>query len=192
MKTTLLLIIIFISLVGNSQTLKYEIRANNHHIGHLTATKTESENVFKVEVHSEVITHLFLKVDVSYNLVSTYKNNELVSGSVVVFVNGKEHSNNTVKKTGDYYTLNNDEETSKYFDEIFYTSALYYFKEPENISALFSEFTNTIRSVKKISENEFKITDDENGHSSLYSYKDGILQKAVITHTLMNFELTKQ
>ena len=181
-----------VSFVGNAQTYKYEIVANSHSIGHLTATKTDSENGFKVEVRSDVKVHLFIKTELSYVLVSNYKNNELVSGKVIVYVNGKVHSTTSLEKTGDFYSLITDDDVSKYYKKILYSSALYYFVEPNNISNMFSEFSNTERTIKALGDDKYEIADPDNGHISKYSYSNGILQNAVIHHTLMTFELNKQ
>ena len=192
MRFLLLSIFLMVSFVGNAQTYKYEIRANNHSIGILTATKTESENGFKVEVRSDVKVHLFVKTELSYILVSNYKNNELVSGKVIVYVNRKVHSTTSLEKTGNFYSLTNDDDVSKYYKKILYSSALYYFTEPNNISNMFSEFSNSERTIKAIGDDKYEITDPDSGHVSKYSYSNGILQNAVIHHTLMSFELIKK
>ena len=192
MKYLIILILVFVSFIGKTQTLTYDLFAKDHHIGELTVTKTEKENICKIEVLSIVSVHLFIKIELSYKLVSIYKNNELESGSVVVFVNGKEHSKTTVEKTGDFYTLTDGKHSKKLFDIITYSGARFYFTEPANINHLFSEFSNNVKPIKEIGENEYQVTDPEKGYKSEYIYKDGILQKSVIHHTLLTFKMEKQ
>jgi len=191
MRNIILVALIQFSVIVNAQTLNYEITANSHSIGNLTVVKTQSGNSFKIEVNSNVVVHLFMKIDFSYNLVSSYTNNALYSGEVITYVNGKEHSTSKVKKTGDYYSLTQENSTSEYDNKINYSGALLYFQEPVNVKSIFSEFSNVAKPMVLIGENEYQVTDPENGRKSEYKYIDGILHKAVIHHTLMTVELTK-
>jgi hypothetical protein len=183
--------LVLFSVFANAQSMKYTITANQHPIGNLTVIKTQNNNSFKIEVKSDVQVHLFMKIDFTYNLVSIYKNDELITGSVTTFVNGKEHSASKVEKNGNYYSLTQKSHITEYPDKINYSGALLYFKEPVNVDKFFSEFSNIAKPMQLIGENEYQVTDPESGHKSEYIYRDGLLHRAVIHHTLMTFELTK-
>lgn len=187
-----IILLLYFPLVGFSQTFNYTVSANNASIGNLTVTKVQSENSTEIEVVCDIKIKLFISIDLKYRLNSTYKNNELVFSSVTVYVNGKIHSTSTAEKNGEYYTLTKDGHSSRYLHKITYSGALLYFIEPKGLTNIFSEFSNSNKSIKSIKNNEYQIVNPKNGHLSIYKYKNGILENTIIHHTLLTFSLTKK
>ena len=60
------------------------------------------------------------------------------------------------------------------------------------MSTVYSEIDNIKKPIKNVGFNEYNLTDPKSGHISDYYYSKGLLDKAVIRHTLMNFELTRR
>ena len=191
MKNIFFLFLLFSSIV-NSQTLHYKITSSGNYIGDLKATKTSVNNILQIEVISEVKVKLFISIDLKYKLNCTYKNNELLFSSVTTFVNGKIHSTSITEKIGNYYDITKNGHSSKFLDEIPFSGALLYYREPKGLTNIYSEFDNLEKPIKNIGINEYQITNPQNGYLSEFKYKNGILVSTTNHHTLLTFKLTKE
>ena len=112
--------------------------------------------------------------------------------SVTTFVNGKIHSTSKTEKIGNYYTITKNGHTSKYLNEIAFSGALLYYREPKGLTNIYSEFDNLEKPIKNIGINEYQITNPKNGYLSEYKYKNGVLVSTTNHHTLLTFKLTKE
>ena len=188
----IIILFLLISSIGNSQTLHYKITSKDSYIGDLKVTKILSNNTLQIEVISDIKIKLFISIDFKYKLNCTYKNNELLYGSVTTYVNGKIHSTSKTEKIGEYYTITKDGHSSKYLNKIAFSGALLYYYEPKGLTSIYSEFDNIDKPIKKIGVNEYQITNPKNGHLSEFLYKNGVLVSATNHHTLLTFKLTKK
>ncbi len=175
-----------------TQTFTYAISSGKNHIGTLQAIKTVTNDRTQISVNSKVKVKLFISIDFEYKLNATYKNGQLLFGSVTTYVNGKVHSTSTTEKSNDYYTIEKDGHQSTFFDKITYSGALLYFEEPKGISTLFSEFDTINKPIRLIATGEYQLTNPKNGRLSEYLYKNGILISTTNHHSLMTFTMTKQ
>ncbi len=191
MKIITFLFLLF-PIIGNSQTLHYKVTANDNYIGDLKVSKTLNKDILQIEVISEVKVNLFISINLKYKLNCTYKNDELFFSSVTTYVNGKIHSYSKTEKNGEYYTITNDGHSSKYLNKITFSGALLYYREPKNLTYIYSEFDNINKPIKKTGTTEYQITNPENGHLSEYNYENGILVSTTNHHTLLTFKLTKK
>ncbi len=191
-KNYVLILFFLITYIAEAQTLNYDIISNHFKLGNLTATKTEDKSSIKINIVSQVKIDLLIKTDVTYNVNCIYKNNQLMTSNVTVRENGRIHSINKTENLGTYYLLTDNKHISNYFNKIYYSSALLYFKEPKNISIIFSETDNKNNIIDNIGINEYQITNSENGLKNQYYYKNGILQKAIIHHSLFTFSIIKK
>lgn len=176
----------------NAQTLDYNIiTSENKKLGILNVTKVQDNNSLQIKIKSDVEIDEFIKIDIKYELNCTYKNNQLFSSTFLFNQNGKVHSASKITKTGNYYLVNKGSKNIKYCSKIDYSGALLYFKEPKNIAFVFSESNIIVKPIKSIGLHTYQITNPTNGQKNKYYYKNGVLQKAVIHHTLMTFNLIK-
>jgi len=191
LKNAILLCLIMLFLKVNSQTkLQYKITSNGANIGVLYANKQEENKMVTYSVTSDSKFKLFLTVNFAYKLNCIYKNNELVFSTVTTFVNGQKHSTSTAEKMQpNSYILKNNGHEKRLYKNINYSGVLLYFKEPKNISNVFSEFYNNLNPIQKIATNTYQLTNSLNGNLSEYYYQNGILITATIHHTLMSFKL---
>jgi hypothetical protein len=188
----IIVLFFLLSFVGHSQTLEYSISSKDHPIGKLVVTKTEKNDVLQIEVTGEFKVHVLVSIDVKYKLNCTYKNQELIYSSVTTYSNGKVHSTSTTDKTGDYYTVTKDGHSSKYIDKITFSGALLYFKEPKGVSSVYSEFDDIDKSINKIGENEYQISNPNNGDFSKSTYKNGVLETSTVHSKFLTFTATKK
>jgi len=189
MKKYILLTFLFISYLGYSQTLHYTISSKKKQLGTLKVEKSKKDSIHQIEVFSNVNFRFFIKIALDYKLNCTYYDDELLRSSVTTYVNGKENSYLKTEKKDNYYEVTDDGETSKYYNSIGLSGALSYFKEPSNMSTIYSDFYGYDKNVEKIDTHSYKVTNPKNGQISEYFYKDGLLNKAIIHHFLMTFTM---
>lgn len=194
MKNHIFILISFILLTikPNAQTMVYDITSKNNNLGQLSITKTQEEDLIKIEAISEVKVHLFIEIDLKYKLTTNYRNNSLIFSSVTTYVNGKRHSTITTEKIGENYSITKDGHLSKLYYPITYSAALLYWQEPINVANVFSEFDGIEKPIEGLGSGTYKLTDPKSGLINIYYYSNGRLTKATIEHTLMSFTLTKR
>jgi uncharacterized protein DUF6134 len=189
MKKIIFLALLFISYHGFSQKLLYTISSKKKQLGSLIVEKTKKDSVYQIEVFSNVNFRFFIKIALDYKLNCTYYENELLRSYVTTYVNGKENSSVKTEKKDNYYEVTEDGETSKFYNTIGLSGALSYFKEPINMSTIYSDFYGYDKNIEIISDHVYKVTNPKNGQISEYFYENGILNKAIIHHFLMTFTL---
>ncbi len=193
-----------------SQTYRYNIVSNGQIVGKLTATQTIggnkinnsedqkasggdqkplSKNQKTISIKSEFDVHLFIVVHVEYDMDCKYTDGILVESSVETYKGDNLHSSTKGEKIDDTYKSIRDGDESIHNGAISYSGAMLYFKEPKGITHVFSEIHAIDKPVTEVNTNHFKISDPNTGHTNQYFYKDGILQKAVIDHSLFSFSM---
>lgn len=175
----------------NAQTMVYSITSNKKPLGQITVSKKQVNDLLKVEVVSQVNVKILINIDLKYNLDATYKNGELVKSSVSTFANGKPHSSSVTEKTARGYRITKDDDISSFLNQIHYSGAMLYWKEPNNVSKIYSEIDNIEKTIKKAGPGHYQLSEGKNKQSNDYYYQNGTLKKAVIKHAIMTFELNK-
>jgi len=175
-----------------AQDLEYNITANKNQLGTILVKQTEKNGIIQIQATSEVKVQLFVNINLKYILNCTYKNNQLLYSSVTTYVNGKLHSTSTTEKKEGYYEVIKDGHSSRLYENIKYSGALLYHTEPIGKTKLYSEFNGIEKPIKKIDAHTYQITNPDNGHISIYKYKNGILESTTIEHALLTFTLTKK
>lgn len=187
----LLLVVVFSSIKANSQNNSeiYNIRAMGMNVGTITVNQEKNGNKLNVEAISEVEVRIIFKIKVKYIQTSVYENGELVTSSLKTYKKDKVNSDTRLTKNGNGYILDKDGEKSQINDLIKYSGSLLYFNEPTNVKNLYFEINGEKTTVKLIGNHKYEIPDPQNGNLNEYEYKNGILSKAVIKHTMANVYL---
>ena len=120
---------------------------------------------------------------------SVFKNTKLQNANVETFVNKKKHSDSEIDLKGKQYKICVDDKRSVRSDPIKFSGSMLYLHEPVNVSYVFSEIDGINKKITKVGDNCYELENPENGQISRYIYKDGILQKVSVQHTLFTFEL---
>ena len=172
---------------GFAQTHKYNIISNGTKAGELQATRTVSGNVTIINVLSNFSVHLFIQVNVKYEMNCKYIDGELVEYSVETFKNGELHSSSKGTKEGGLYKTIEDGAESTHKEDVRYSGAMLYFKEPKGLKTVFSEIHSVDKIVQEIGKDHFQVSEPQTGQSNQYFDQNGILQKALISHPLFSF-----
>lgn len=193
MKTLFTLLLTLFTSFCFSQNLNYRITTAGNNIGELSVNYNFDNKLDLIEVKAEskVSFRLIKKIELSYQLYTIFKEGNLKYSSVTTYVNGSEHSKTTTEKRIDDYKVINKGHTSLYLKPITYSGALLYFEEPIEVNSDYSEIEGIEKKITKIDIHTYRITDSRNGQIADYYYKDGILESAIIHHSIMNFRLTK-
>lgn len=191
---------------GYSQSHRYNIIAKGQNVGVLTAVKIKGsdapkeatgdaaasaikENQDQIKVTSSFDVHLFIQVHVKYDMNCIFENGMLMDWSVETFKDDDLHSSSKGQAENGKYVIAEDGEDKVHEGAIMFSGAMLYFNEPDNIDSIFSEIHAKEKPVKKIEAGHYQIIDPATGQSNHYFYRDGVLQKAVIDHSLFSFQL---
>ena len=171
MKNLLAICFLFTNLIAVSQvyTRNYEIKAGDRIIGEVRAIKNDEGGLIQYDVTSEVKYKLLFTIEVSYRVQANYKDEELISSSSTVYLNGNVQNTIDIEKTGDHYTVVQDGHTTRIYNDISYSSAKLYFARPDDIKSVLSETEGRMMKLTKTSEGKFKLRDPEK-ESSLNTY----------------------
>jgi hypothetical protein len=159
-------------------------------VGQLTVSITKSGQTTSYTVESAV--NLPLNISYNYTLKSTYNNTVLISSTIKSYLNNVLHRAVSTTKNGESYAVNVDGKEHDFKELISYSEALIYAIEPKNQSKLYSDFSGYNKSIKSLGNHKYKLTNLENGNTSTYKYKNGVLQNARIDFGLIKFSLIKK
>jgi len=191
MKKLLFFSFLAFSCILNAQTLTYEVVTGKNYLGEIIVMHIESKEnqTLKINAVGNISFHLFKLINLNYELNTVFKAGELYYSSVIIYINGKEHSRTMTEQKGEHYTISKDAKSTLYLKNIIYSGSLLYFKEPVGILKIFSEFDGFEKQVKKSGVHHYQVINAKNGQISEYYYNEGILQEAIIHHPLMSFKI---
>jgi len=191
MRLLIITLLISLSFLLKAQELKYKISFANSDIGILTVKQTKVGHSTFIKVTSESEIKFFFTLNIKYNLTCKYTDNTLVSSSVHTYINDKLQHSSVTTKIDDHYKVVKDGEALNINYPINYSEALLFVKIPKHLTSIYSELAAFNKNITQIKDNEYHTINPENGYLSEYIYKNGLLQKAVIHHTLLTVRLTK-
>lgn len=171
--------------------LKYDILQNGQKIGEIRAKKSIIDGQTDYSLESEMNIKVVVKQLVSYNEQAIYKDGILQKSLFKSYVNNKMHKYCKITWNGSDYEIKKDYEISYHNKSISYSGIMLYFKEPFGITYTFSEMTGSYNKMNRIGEHEYTLTDSQSKKVNKYWYKDGLLSRAYINHTLIDLELKR-
>ncbi len=178
------------SMLGQSKTEVFNIRALGMNIGTITVNQQTVGDRLVVEAISQVEVRIIFKFKVKYIQTSIYENGELVTSSLQTYKKGTVNSDTRLTKKGNGYELNKDGKKSYINDKIYYSGSLLYFHEPISVKNLYFEINGKKTIVEPTKAHTYLITDPQNGKKNEYMYKNGVLKQAIIKHNMANVYLT--
>jgi len=178
-----------ISGVGRSQETTYEIVRAGKVVGELTALTTKSGQTTSHNVACTV--DLPFNIMYSYTLTSTYEDGFLITSTVKSYLNDVLHRSVSTVQAGEVYQVTLDGATYDFDAPIAYSEAMIYTLEPLKKLDLFSDFLGSTKAIKSMGNHTYKLTNLENGNTSVYRYKNGELKSAEIDFGFLNFTMRK-
>jgi len=66
-----------------------------------------------------------------------------------------------------------------------------YFKEAGNIKLIYSEMSGVDNTMSKTGEGQYILTNNKNKKQNKYWYRNGILERALINHSVIDIEIKR-
>ncbi len=177
--------------ISANNKLHYIVIQDGKKVGNITATKsTKGEQVvYEVETHMNIKVLLSQKVDFTSRAV--YTNGILQTSLAKSFVNDKLHHSCSIVWKGNRYEIKRDKDMNTLARSINYSGVLLYFREPGNSTRVLSEMSGHENQMIKTAEGQYLLTDHKSGKQNKYWYKSGALDRATISHTLVDLEIKR-
>lgn len=172
-----------------AQTNIYDIVFKKDTIGILKVSKNIKDNKILYSYHLDAQVKLLVNIHLKYDLKATYNEEQLLYANVNNTVNDKQHHFSNIQWKDTYYFVNS--KNRKYHNiegKIAYSGVKLFFEEPNTIKKVFSEHSTQYGAVSRIGENYYELT-LHNGKKNQYLYKKGVLVKANINNSFIQFQL---
>ncbi len=172
--------------------LSFKITYQNLHLGYVKAVKHASDATDTYTVLGKAEGDLFLKKIVSENCIhSIFENNELVSSTTFIKRNGKTLNKTNTTLLQGKYIISTVEETSRLQqNDIHFTVALLYFREPLGIDHIYSETWGKLLPLSS-SHNQYSFTIPD-GTVCTFKYKNGVLEEVISSTIIGKIKFTKE
>ncbi|HET9824973.1 MAG TPA: DUF6134 family protein [Chitinophagaceae bacterium] len=182
----LLALAMLITLTSHAQSrqFNYQIVRNGSKVGTLNFSETTNGVTDYLKMESDVKTRFIFTFTAHASEEAVYRNGILLNSSIYRKLNGNEKVNKQHLAQNSQYIIrkgNNTEINRNY--PITYSMLSMYCKEPQNISKVYSDNFETFLPIQKIDGHKYKIT-LRDGNYNYYCYKDGVLNRVEIHHTL--------
>ncbi len=194
MRNYIIIISLFLQFIAPSlkaQTYKYDILIKNNKIGVLTANLQATDSTKQVNIEVDCKLNFVLEEDIKFIINSIYINNTLSYSSSSIYRNNKIEFTSIIRKANSYYTISRNKHELRFLGDIKYSGSILYFEEPENRTIIFSEIDNIYKPIKKIGNHTYSITNPKTNKTSIFTYKNGILEQAKIIHTYIDLTLNR-
>ncbi|MBU2996776.1 hypothetical protein KO500_10035 [Cellulophaga baltica] len=167
----------------------YDIIYKNKNIGSLKATYSTKGDKTIYHTSSTIGIKIIKQIDVNYTYEVSMENNLLKKANVDILVNGKQHAKtNTHWQENKYLITKNNKVQDPINTTIKYSTILLYFIEPMNITKCYSEQDGSFNSITSLGNHTYKKTNSK-GKENNYTYKNGILESAIVDGGIIEFEM---
>ncbi len=167
----------------------FNIIHSDKQIGTLIATKASDGLKTTYSDKTELQTHLFTKINVDFSYDVEYRANTFVNSTVLIHVNGHEHTKASTKKNNKTYQFfKDDDDEIDIKTPIKYSSVRLLFDEPVGIGSVFSEEDGSFHVLEELGDHIYQKTSPK-GHKNKYHYEAGRLKKAEIHAGVISFDI---
>ncbi|MEA2043616.1 MAG: DUF6134 family protein [Bacteroidota bacterium] len=196
MKSVFFLLFVFVfftSVTAKPVTLtaKYKIYMFGSNVGEFSVVQKTIDGNVTIDAITEVEIGFIFSYRIKYVQKTEYKQGVLQKAKVKTYKNGKLNSTMNLKYVNKRYILTIDGETSTIKELIIYSGSLIYFNEPKGITRIFKERNAEMRQISPEGNHIYVIKDEKGELLNRYFYKNGVLQKATMRHTLATVELIR-
>jgi hypothetical protein len=180
--------------VSNAQQMNYEVFLNEKPVGSLLAKRSTKDELINYWIESDVNFRFIFKMNFIYTFETVFHNDMLIRASTRNTVNDDEKGSSKVTWNGKFYQMEVKKERSELKNiRITYSMAMLYFREPRQISQVFSERYARFLSIRPLKEHSYELTMPD-GKKNVYSYVNGICQAVEVQHSVgkISFKLKNQ
>lgn len=167
-----------------AQQLKYDVYLNEKKVGLLEAKRTAKDGIAQYLIQSNVNFRMMFKLNLNHTFESTYQNDMLIKASTRSMMNDNVKATSKVTWNGTFYQLEvKDEHSVLKNSRIIYSMVLLYFREPRQITQVFSERYGVFLTIKPLAEHRYELLMPD-GKKNYYSYRNGVCYLVEVQHTV--------
>lgn len=169
--------------------LEYDVLYKGDSIGgmklHLKSDGVNSS----IKMNSNVEVRFIVSNTIKMQEESYYQNNKLIFSNAKRIVNGTTKQHTQTKAASDYYhTINKGKTNILQVPSITYNLLMLYFKEPTNISEVYSDSFQCFLKIEKIAPHHFRLK-LPNDDQTEYFFENGICERILINSTFFKVEM---
>lgn len=172
-------------------TAKYNIYILGANVGEFSVVQTNNDENVNIDAITEVGINLLFSYRIKYVQKTEYNQGVLQNANVEVYKNGKLNSTMSMNYTEEAYLLILNGDTTIINELITYSGSLIYFNEPKAKTKIFKERNVKMRQITPEGNHTYVIKNKNGKLLNRYFYENGLLQKAVMIHTLGTVELKR-
>jgi len=176
---------------STDRTAKYRVSVLGMNIGKFTVNQKTMDRDISIEAITDVEVKIIFTYRVKYVHQSSYHNGSLLNSHLQTIKNGKINSDTWLEKQGETYLLTKDGDSTLIHDNIIYSTGLIYFNEPKQVEFLYKEKSGDKRPIKQIADQTYAVLDEKGRITHEYEFKNGILERAEIKHSVANIHLER-
>ncbi len=173
---TLVFLLCFSAALAQSERM-YDVIRKGDNVGTLKASFTNTSLGQFFYIESKVKVWVVINIKIVYNQTNLYKEGLLQRATIIRAVNGSTKVNNNILRTPlGYVCMNKDGDTTMVKEEIRHSIATLYFKEPLNVSRVYSENFLAFLTIKSTGPHTYELTLAD-GNKNYYTYTNGLCTK---------------
>lgn len=170
-------------------TAKYHIYMLGANVGEFSVVQTSNDENITIDAITAVEINLLFPYRIKYVQKTEYNQGVLQKANVETYKNGKLNSSMSMNYTKEAYLLILDGDTTFIDELITYSGSLIYFNEPKATTRIFKERNAEMRQITPEGNHSYVIKNEKGKLLNRYFYENGVLQKAIMRHTLGTVEL---
>lgn len=188
---TLFLLASFTPPESSVHRLHYRIINDGKVIGEIHASRSVHGDQVIYDVETKMDVKVLISQRIAYTSRAVYENGILQSSSSKSYLNDKLHQFCITTLKGNRYAIKIDKYERSLARYVNYSGVLLYFKEPLNVSLVYSEMSGQDNKIRKATYGQYILTNTKSKKENRYWYKGGILERAMINHTLIDLEIQR-
>ncbi len=180
------------SFVSGQEEVKYDISVAGISIGEMTAVKRKAGQKTSYEVRSEVSFWFFGRINVDYLVETEFHGKQLISSDSQSKTNRGDFRT-LIQWDKDHYKVDSKnykyENTSPIHKPLHFSSSVFFFEEPVNISEFMADGFGLVSPIQKVKD-YYEV--DVNGNKNKYYYVNGVLEKIVMYSPIKNYVVKRK
>jgi len=174
----------------HGQSLVYDAFLRGQQVGEMRLQKEVSDNKTSITSTTHIEAHLLFTLTVDIEIESIYQHGILVESNAVSKQNGNIHSEVSIYRNEDAYTLMIDGEKSALNHAALLGADIFYFEEPKQMKHAIALASGEYLTIEKDADHRYFFVHD--GKKERHLYETDTLQRVEIEHSLYTITLKRR
>lgn len=169
--------------------LEYDIVNKGDIIGAMKLNLARTGTNYSIKMDSKVEVKFIVTTTIKMQEESHFQKDRLIHSTAKRMYNQTVKQNNQTKAADSfYYLINKGKTTTLKVPTINYNLLLLYYKEPVNISEVYSDSFQRFLKIDKVANHHYKITLPDGDHNE-YFFENGVCSKVIIHGTFFQVQM---